>query len=198
MPKQELMKKVALEVAACRRCELWKKRRNPVPGEGNPNTEIMFVGEAPGYWEDLRGKPFVGSAGEVLDEMLSRIGLSRDGVYIANILKCRPPENRDPSASEIRACVPFLDRQIKIIEPKIVVPLGRHSSSYILSKGGLEAGGITGLHGRRYEVELLGSKAIVIPMYHPAVVLYNPKYRVDLGRDFQLLERELERLLREC
>jgi len=145
-------------------------------------------------WEDLKGEPFVGAAGEILDEMLSKIGLSRDRGYIGNVLKCRPPENRDPTASEIKACVPYLDRQIRIIKPKIIVTLGRHSTSYILSKCGLEAGGITKLHGRRYEVELLGFRVLVIPMYHPAAVLYNPKYRKDLEGDFQLLGRELERL----
>ena len=193
MSKQELMEEVATEVTACRKCGLWKKRKNPVPGEGDRSADVMFIGEAPGYWEDLKGEPFVGSAGEILDEMLSKIGLSRDRVYIGNVLKCRPPENRDPSASEIKTCVPYLDQQIRIIKPKIIVTLGRHSTSYILSKCGLEAGGITKLHGRKYEVELLGFQVLVIPMYHPAAVLYNPKYRRNLERDFQLLGRELER-----
>lgn len=194
MSKEELMKEVATAVMACRKCPLWKKRKKPVPGEGDINADVMFIGEAPGYWEDIKGKPFVGSAGEILDEMLSKIGLSRNKVYIANILKCRPPENRDPSASEIEACVPYLDQQIRIIKPKIIVTLGRHSTSYILSQCGLEAAGITKLHGRKYEVELLGFKILLIPMYHPAAVLYNPKYRSALERDFQLLRRELERL----
>jgi len=194
MSKQELMDEVAAEVMACRKCGLWKKRKNPVPGEGTLNADVMFVGEAPGYWEDLKGKPFVGSAGQILDEMLSKIGLSRDRGYIGNVVKCRPPENRDPSASEIKTCVPYLDQQIRIIKPKIIVTLGRHSTFYIFSKCGLEAGGITKLHGRKYEVELLDFKVFVIPMYHPAAVLYNPKYRKDLERDFQLLGRELERL----
>jgi len=194
MSKEELMEEVATEVMACKKCGLWEKRKNPVPGEGDINADVMFIGEAPGYWEDVKGKPFVGSAGEILDEMLSKIGLSRNEVYIANILKCRPPENRDPSASEIEACVPYLDQQIRIIKPKIIVTLGRHSTSYILSKCGLEVTGITKLHGRKYEVELLGFKMLLIPTYHPAAVLYNPKYRSALERDFRLLRRELERL----
>jgi len=194
MSKEELMEEVATEVMACQKCPLWTKRKKPVPGEGDINADVMFVGEAPGYWEDIKGKPFVGSAGEIFDEMLSKIGLSRNEVYIANILKCRPPENRDPSASEIEACVPYLDQQIRIIKPKIIVTLGRHSTSYIFSKGGLEVAGITKLHGRKYEVELLGFKILLLPMYHPAAVLYNPKYRSALERDFQLLSRELERL----
>ncbi len=192
MSKQELMKEVASEVMACRKCGLWKKRKNPVPGEGNLNADVMFIGEAPGYWEDMKGKPFVGPAGEILDEMLSKIGLSREQVYIANVLKCRPPENRDPSASEIKTCAPYLDQQIRTIKPKIIVTLGRHSTSYILSRCGIEAAGITKLHGKKYNVELSGFPVLVIPMYHPAAVLYNPKYRRDLERDFQLLGRELE------
>jgi uracil-DNA glycosylase family 4 len=194
MSKQELMEEVTTEIAACRKCGLWKKRKNPVPGRGDLNADVMFIGEAPGYWEDRKGEPFVGAAGEILDKMLSKIGLSRDRVYIGNILKCRPPENRDPSASEIKTCAPYLDQQISIIRPKFIVTLGRHSTSYILSKCGLETEGITRLHGRKYEVELLGFQALVIPMYHPAAVLYNPKYRRDLEIDFQLLGRELERL----
>jgi len=194
MYKEELMDEVAAEIMACRKCPLWKKRKKPVPGEGNINANVMFIGEAPGYWEDVEGKPFVGSAGEILDEMLSEIGLSRNKVYIANILKCRPPENRDPSASESEACVPYLNHQIRIVKPKIIVTLGRHSTSYILSKCGVEAAGITRLHGRKYEAELLGFKVLLIPMYHPAAVLYNPKYKRALESDFQLLRRELERL----
>ena len=194
MSKRELMEEVVAGFIACRKCALWKKRKNPVSGEGNLNADVMFVGEAPGYWEDVKGKPFVGSAGEIFDEMLSEIGLSRNKVYIANILKCRPPRNRDPSASEVEACAPYLNQQIRIIKPKIIVTLGRHSTSYILSKCGLEATGITKLHGRKYEVEPLGFKVLLIPMYHPAAVLYNPKYKSALERDFQLLRRELEGL----
>jgi len=187
------MEQVASEITACRKCGFWKKRKNPVPGEGNLNADVMFVGEAPGYWEDVEGKPFVGSAGEILDDMLSKIGLSRDRVYIGNVLKCRPPENRDPLVSEIEACVPYLDEQISIIKPKIIVTLGRHSTSHILSKCGLKVGGITEVRGSRYQVEVQGFRVLVIPMYHPAAVLYNPRYRGDLERDFQLLRRELER-----
>lgn len=194
MSKEDLMEEVATEVMACKKCGLSKKRRNPVPGEGDLDADVLFIGEAPGYWEDVKGKPFVGSAGEILDEMLSKIGLSRNKVYIANILKCRPPENRDPSVSEVKDCVPYLDQQIKIIKPKIIVTLGRHSTSYILSRCGLEGAGIEKLHGGKYAVELLGFKVLLIPMYHPAAVLYNPKYRSALERDFQLLRGELERL----
>lgn len=194
MSKQDLMDVVTAEVKACRRCELWRHRRNPVPGEGSLNAFAMFIGEAPGYWEDLKGHPFVGAAGKLLDEMLSKIGLSRGEVYIANILKCRPPRNRDPRPSEILACTPFLDRQIKIIKPELIVTLGRHSTSNILPKAGFEAKGITKIHGRIYEAELLGLKVHIIPTYHPAAALYNPKFKDGLEGDFQLLKKKLEEL----
>jgi DNA polymerase len=184
---------IVAEVRACLKCGLGRLRRNPVPGEGSLNAAVMFIGEAPGYWEDVKGRPFVGAAGKLLDDMLSKIGLSRSEVYIANILKCRPPENRDPLPAEVRACTPFLDRQIEIIGPRFIVPLGRHSASYILSKAGFEAGGITKLHGRVYEANLLGFRVFVIPMYHPAAALYSARYRGQLEDDFRLLRLELER-----
>lgn len=193
MSKQDLMSAVVAEIIACRKCELWKQRRNPVPGKGNFDAKVMFIGEAPGYWEDVKGRPFVGAAGKLLDEMLSGIGLSRGDVYIGNILKCRPPENRDPLSSEVKACTPYLDRQIRIIKPKFIVTLGRHAASYILSKAGFETAGITRLRGKLYEVNLLGSQIHIIPIYHPAAALYNVKYRDDIKRDFQLLRLELEK-----
>ena len=187
------MDALAAEVKTCRKCELGRLRRNPVPGEGSLNAAVMFIGEAPGYWEDLKGRPFVGAAGKLLDEMLSKAGLSRSEVYIANILKCRPPENRDPLPMEVKTCTPYLDRQIEIIEPKFIVALGRHSASYILAKAGFEVGGITELRGKVYEAELLGFRVFVIPTYHPAAALYNVRYRDQLENDFRLLRLELER-----
>jgi len=192
--KQDLMRAVAEEVVACRRCELWRQRRNPVPGEGNVDAAVIFVGEAPGYWEDVKGRPFVGAAGELLDELLSGIGLSRDDIYIANLLKCRPPENRDPSSDEVAACTPFLNRQIQIIGPRLIVTLGRHATSYVLSEAGFPAEGITKLHGRIFTGRLLGLQLIMIPMFHPAAALYNVKYRRGLEDDFQIVKSELEKL----
>jgi len=188
------MENIMAEVKACRKCELWRSRRNPVPGEGSLDAIVMFIGEAPGYWEDVKGRPFVGAAGKFLDELLAKIGLARGDVYIANVLKSRPPENRDPQTSEIQACTPYLDRQIKIIQPKIIVTLGRHSMTYILSKLGFETRGITGVHGKVYNGELLGLKVSVIPTFHPAAALYDPKYRDALERDFQVIKGELEKL----
>jgi len=194
MSKQDHLNTIEGEVKACRKCDLWKSRKNPVAGEGNSDAAVMFIGEAPGCWEDVKGRPFVGAAGKLLDEMFSRIGLSRSGVYIANILKCRPPENRDPLPVEVKACTAFLDRQIRIIEPRLIVTLGRHSTAYILSKAGFkDAEGITKLRGKVYKVNLFGLRICVIPMYHPAAALYRAKYKDGLEADFQLLGLELEK-----
>jgi len=193
VPKLDAMEAVEIEVKACRKCELWKQRKNAVPGEGNLDAAVIFIGEAPGYWEDGKGRPFVGAAGKLLDEMLLRVGFSRGEVYITNVVKCRPPENRDPLPNEIKTCTPYLDRQIRIIEPKFIVTLGGHAASYILPKAGFETGSITRIHGRVYEANLLGFKVFIIPMYHPAAALYNAKYKDELNRDFQLLRLEFER-----
>jgi len=193
MSKEELMSEVEEEVKACRKCGLWMLRKNPVSGSGNLNAVVMFIGEAPGYWEDVKGKPFVGAAGRLLDELLSGIGLYRSEVFIGNLLKCRPPKNRDPRLSEIKACTPYLDRQIKIIKPRVIVTLGRHSTAYILSKIGLKASGITALHGRVYEAKLFGMPVVIIPMYHPAAALYNVALKKEMEGDFQTLKRELLR-----
>jgi len=192
--KQDLMRAVVAEVMGCRGCELWRRRRNPVPGEGNVDATVMFVGEAPGYWEDMKGRPFVGAAGELLDQLLSEIGLSRDDIYIANVLKCRPPENRNPSSDEVTACTPFLNRQIQIIGPRLVVTLGRHATSYVLSEAGFPTEGISKLHGRTFTARLLGLQLVVIPTFHPAAALYNVKYRRGLEEDFQIVKSELEKL----
>jgi uracil-DNA glycosylase family 4 len=193
MSKIETMETVETEVKACRKCELWRQRKNAVPGEGNLDAAVMLVGEAPGYWEDVKGRPFVGAAGKILDELLSRAEISRSDVYITNVVKCRPPENRDPQTSEIETCTPYLDRQIKIIKPKFIVILGRHATSYILAKAGIEIESITKIHGRIYEANLLGFEVFIIPMYHPAAALYNAKYRDELDKDFQVFKLGLEK-----
>jgi len=192
MSKRDLMGPVEFEVKACRKCGLWKRRKNAVPGEGNLDASVMFIGEAPGYWEDVKGRPFVGAAGKLLDEMLSRVGFSRGDVYITNVVKCRPPENRDPLPSEIKTCTPYLDRQIRIIKPKFIVTLGRHAASYMLPKAGFETESVTKIHGRLYEANLLDFRFFIIPTYHPAAALYNAKYRDELERDLQLLRLKLE------
>lgn len=190
--KDELMKKLEEKIKNCKKCPLGMLRTNAVPGSGSYDADVMFVGEAPGYWEDQKGLPFVGRAGKVLDELLAEIGLKREDVYITNIVKCRPPNNRDPNEDEIKACSPYLDRQIDIIRPKIIAPLGRHSMSYILRKFGFEPEPISRIHGKIFEARILFGRIIIMPMYHPAVALYRPQLKEELRRDFKKLRGILD------
>jgi DNA polymerase len=194
MSKGKLITEISSEVENCVKCRLWKQRKHAVPGDGNNDAEIMFVGEAPGRQEDLKGVPFVGAAGEFLNELLDKIGLSRREVYITNIVKCRPPKNRDPRSDEVYTCTSlYLTRQVKIIQPKFLVMLGRHSASYVLSRMGIEVSSITKIHGKVYEISPFGFPIITIPMFHPAAALYNIKYRDLLEEDFGVLKSVLEK-----
>jgi DNA polymerase len=156
------------EIAKCQRCILAQSRKNPVPGEGPENARILFIGEGPGFHEDQQGRPFVGAAGHFLEELLAEIGLTREDVYICNIIKCRPPQNRDPLPEEIEACKPFLDRQIELISPQMVVTLGRFSMERYFP-----AAKISQMHGQPRKI----GGIIYYPMYHPAAALHQPKWR---------------------
>jgi len=182
------------EVAVCQRCALSGGRRNAVPGEGPENADIMFIGEAPGFHEDRQGMPFVGAAGHFLDELLASIGLGRGDVYICNVLKCRPPDNRDPKAEEIEACRPFLDRQIELVAPKMIVTLGRFSMARWFPDVR-----ISRIHGQPKKIR----GVLYLPMFHPAAALHQPRYRADIEQDMlkipqllaqaaQFVEDELE------
>lgn len=155
------------------------KTANPVPGHGNPQSRIVFVGEAPGQREDEQGKPFVGQAGKLLDELLGSIGLKREDVYITNVVKFRPPENRDPTPEEKEACLPFLQMELAIIKPAVVVPLGRHALTQFFNKLS-----ITDAHGKAQKI---GEDLTVLPIYHPAAALHNPGLRQALFDDFAAL-----------
>lgn len=194
MGKEEQLRRLEEKIKKCQKCSLGKLRTNAVPGSGSYNSKIMFVGEAPGYWEDQKGLPFVGRAGRILDEMLEGIGLKRDEVYITNIVKCRPPENRDPYEEEIKACSPYLDLQIDLIRPKVIIPLGRHSMKYILEKFGFNVEPISRIHGKIFEARTLFGKVYTMPMYHPAVVLYRPQLREEVQEDFKKLKKFLDEL----
>lgn len=163
-------------------CEL-AKNANPVLGEGSSKAEIMFVGEAPGQKEDEQGRPFVGPAGKLLDELLASIDLKREDVYISNIVKYRPPNNRDPLPEEKEACLPWLQLEIAIIKPKVLVPLGRHALTQFFGKLGISAA-----HGK---VQKLNDEISVFPSYHPAAALHNPGLRQSLFDDFQELKNFL-------
>ena len=160
-------------------------------GKGNPDARLLFIGEAPGKQEDLQGVPFVGAAGRELDGLLHAVGLSLDDVYITNILKYRPPNNRDPEPGEIRAHTPYLIEQIRIIRPKVVATLGNFATKFML--GGLDAGGMTSvpgmgrIHGRHRQIEFEGAPLSILPLYHPAAMLYNPGLRKVLRADFRKL-----------
>jgi DNA polymerase len=190
---KELLDAVASEVIVCHKCELWKTRKNAVPGEGNPESPVMFIGEAPGQSEDIEGMPFVGAAGKFLETLLSGIGLLRNDVFICNIVKCRPPRNREPMPNEIQTCTPYLDRQINIIKPKIIVTLGNYSTAYIFSKANLPFNGITQVRGKFYQATILNMQITIFPTFHPAAALYSAKYKETLQYDFQLLKNKLAR-----
>jgi len=191
----EQMEKIADQIRRCVRCPLWKGRKKAVPGAGSVGSAVMLVGEAPGYWEDVKGLPFVGAAGKVLDGLLEWIGLRRETVFITNVVKCRPPGNRVPHQLEIKTCTSlYLDRQIGLIKPKVIVTLGRHSTAYVLCKAGFdEIVSISDFRGKVYDVKLERLRLAVVPMYHPASVLHDPKYREELEKDFQLLKKELKK-----
>lgn len=182
MTKREQLNQIRGEVGVCRNCELWRNATNPVPGEGNPEARILLIGEAPGFHEDTQGKPFVGNSGKFLTQLLESAGLSREDVFITNVVKHRPPGNRDPLPDEMAACAHFLHRQIEIIDPDVIVTLGRFSMSMYFP--GERIGRI---HGQPKEV----NGRFIVPMYHPAAALHNGALRPDLEADFQKLPRLL-------
>jgi uracil-DNA glycosylase len=173
----------------CRLCGLCGGRTQVVFGVGSPTAALMFVGEGPGFHEDRQGEPFVGQAGKLLTGLLGQIGLARSDVYIANVVKCRPPENRDPAEEEIAACSPHLMRQIGIIRPQVICTLGRFATRLLT---GTELS-MTAVHGKAKQVELGGVDTVVFPVFHPAAALYNPSNRVVLEEDFAKLRRLLDR-----
>ncbi len=162
------------EIVACRDCELAKYRTKVVPGEGAEDADLLFIGEAPGWHEDQQGRPFVGPAGQFLDQLLASIGLRRGEVYIANVIKCRPPQNRDPLPAEIQSCRKWLDRQIEIIQPQMIITLGRYSlARYFPNEG------IGKIHGKPRKLE----GVIYYPMYHPAAALHQGSLRRTIETD---------------
>jgi len=176
-------------VAGCTRCALAKSRTQVVFGAGAPDADLMFVGEAPGFHEDKQGVPFVGAAGQLLGKLLGGIGLRREDVYIANVLKCRPPGNRDPQPEEIEACEGHLFRQIELIRPKVVATLGNFATKLLSGK----PLGITRVHGQKQEVVLGGSRVVLYPLFHPAAALYTPRMLEVLQSDFARLPELLGR-----
>ncbi len=178
--RRAALEQVAAEVRVCRRCRLHEQRTNAVPGEGHPSTEVLFVGEGPGLNEDRQGRPFVGPAGALLDDLLAGIGWRRDEVFITNVVKCRPPGNRDPEPDEIAACAPFLRRQVEILDPALIVTLGRHSMARFMP--GAKIGAVHGTV-RPAPAETGAEGALVFAMYHPAAALHQASLRPTLEAD---------------
>ncbi|MDI9642575.1 MAG: type-4 uracil-DNA glycosylase [Archaeoglobaceae archaeon] len=187
MIAMETLDDLTKEILNCKRCSLHLTKTKYVPGVGNSRAGIVFVGEAPGREEDLKGEPFVGSAGKFLTEMLSLIGLTREEVYICNVLKCRPPNNRDPLPEEVEICGEYLIRQLNILKPDLIVCLGRHSAKFIFEFFGLQFTSITKLCGKVFEVEEWNKKVKIVPLFHPAAVLYRAQLREDYEKHFRLI-----------
>ncbi len=183
--KAKNLEEIASLVSDCTRCELYKSKTKDVPGVGSKDAEIMFIGEAPGRDEDQKGEPFVGAAGKFLTEMIEMIGLKRSDVYIGNVVKHRPPGNRDPLPSEIKACFPYLSRQIEVIKPKLIVLLGRHAVSQFLPEFK-----ISRVHGQPKRK----NGQIYLPLYHPAAALYNAFMKETLISDFKKIPLVLDKI----
>jgi DNA polymerase len=199
MSNQELLDELKLRIEKELSCPLKDNATNHVFGKGNPNAQILFIGEAPGEKEDLEGIPFVGRAGKQLDKLLNMIGLGIDDVYIANILKYRPPKNRNPSTEEIKNHTPYLKEQIKIIKPKIIATLGNYATKFVL--GGFKPenmkkiGGISTLHGVPKKLKFNDYEFIVVPIYHPAAMLYRPQLKDTFEVDFNTMKKIIEKNL---
>jgi len=182
------LEQVAAEVGVCPKCELARTRTKAVPGEGQPRARVMLIGEGPGWHEDQQGRPFVGNAGKFLNELLAKAGLRREDVFITNVVKCRPPGNRDPLPDEIAACAPYLERQIAAIDPEIIVTLGRFSMARWFA-----GERISKIHGQPKR----DGKRLIVPMYHPAAALHQSALRGAIEEDFAKLPKILAEAERE-
>jgi DNA polymerase len=185
MKSEEILKQIAGEVAICTQCELHYSRKRAVPGEGPFDAGIMFIGEGPGFHENEQGRPFVGAAGKFLEELLAKIGMQREEVFIGNVVKCRPPANRDPKPEEVETCVSlYLERQIQAINPKVIVTLGRYSMGHFIPNAK-----ISEIHGQAMQVR----GRLVVAMFHPAAALHQPSLKPSLEQDFARLPELIAR-----
>lgn len=184
MTAEEVLKQIAQEVSDCQKCQLHFSRKRSVPGEGPADADLLFIGEGPGFYENESGRPFVGAAGKFLEELLEKISMKREQVFICNVVKCRPPGNRDPQAEEIAACGEYLNRQIVTINPKVIVTLGRFSMAKFLPNTK-----ISRVHGQAFQV----NGRLVVPMFHPAAALHQPSLRPQVEQDFAKLPELIAR-----
>ena len=194
MNKEIIINDLNKLIKACNKCDLCKSKINYVLGTGSLNSNIIFIGEAPGYNEDIKGIPFIGKAGKILDDLLLSIDLNRDDVYITNILKCRPPKNRNPLFNEIEACTKYLNNELEIIKPIVISTLGNFSSKFIFNKFSLEFDKISDIHGKIFPVNSIYGNIHIIPQYHPAVAVYNPNKIRTLLDDFKIIKDIINKL----
>ena len=191
MPLTKKYLQLRNEIETCTQCRLHENRIHAVPGDGTLDAKIILIGEAPGYREDIKGLPFVGTAGKILDELLDIAGLSRNNVYITNLVKCRPPNNRPPKPDELNICTgQYLEKQLKMFEPKVICAMGNYASKYIMSRFSFEFSKIGMSHGKI--CRKMGKN--VIPLYHPAAVLHQPPLRNVLKRDWRKMGRQIDKL----
>jgi DNA polymerase len=185
-PDTTTMEQLAERIAACTLCPLSLSRTRTVPGEGPVPSDLVFIGEAPGKTEDETGRPFVGRAGKILTGLLARCGLLREDVFITSIVKCRPPGNRAPKRGEIAACMPYLEEQIALLSPRILVPMGRFATVTVFGMYGLPFSSFKEVRGQKHVVRdhRSGREMVIVPVYHPAVITHNPPARQDLESDF--------------
>lgn len=183
--RADALREIAVEISTCMLCDLWKGRTTAVPGAGSIQAEIFFIGEGPGFHEDKQGLPFVGRSGTYLESLLKMINLKREDVFITNVVKCRPPENRDPTPDEIATCKPYLDQQINLIDPLLIVTLGRHSMARYFPNGK-----ITQIHG---QAKFENGRAYY-PLFHPAAVLRNPDWQTKMEADFKRIPETLAKV----
>ena len=184
----EILAEISKQVEVCENCKLHFSRKRSVPGEGPANAEILFIGEGPGFYENEQGRPFVGQAGKFLDELLTTAGYDRSSVFITNVVKCRPPENRDPELDELTACAVYLDKQIETINPHVIVTLGRISMGKFLP-----AARISAVHGHPFKV----NDRLIVPMFHPAAALHQPSLKTTIIADFAALPKLIEEAKKE-
>jgi len=189
--QSEELESLAEEIADCTLCDLHLSRTHAVPGEGPAPASIMCIGEAPGQKEDELGRPFVGRAGTILTELLEASGIERDQAFITSVVKCRPPGNRDPKKKEIAACKPFLFRQIKLVSPRVIVPMGRFATSVMLDFFDIPVTSFASVRRKEFFVPFEGYTLCIVPVYHPAAITHNPNRRRDLEDDFSYLEKVL-------
>ncbi len=186
--KEVLWSKIVDEILRCSKCDLHQYRSRPVPGEGPLDSKLLFIGEAPGQKEDEEGRPFVGAAGKLLTELLEARGIKRSEVFITNVVRCRPPNNREPSDDEIVACGEYTTSIIKLVTPKILVTLGNYAGKFIFGLAGIRWAGVSRMRGRVFNADLLGLKNVYLfPTYHPATALYNPNIKPILSSDFDAI-----------